>query len=425
MRVKALAISIILLIGFAGVASGQGPYSSYSQDKVNIYGLTKTKEGFLRRIMSEQALSLGYSTLESDVQALRNLPSVAEAKYTIDTLDQNPVYNILIVERTTALPIINFGGIRGNIWFQVGLTENNFRGVGETLLGFYQNNNGRHAGQLYFQKPRILSSDWGYSLNLNSWSSQEPIFFDEGTEQYEYTNNAVGASILRNFGLFNRLELGGTYFVESYERSEGQGESPLGPSAFSLPKFLAKIEYKNVELDHQYFYLKGMENIITYQNVITIDERSFFNSIQYQGRLFLRPRPKLNLAFRVRMALSDNDNSPFAPFVADSHVNVRGIGNRIDRGTAQLIINAEARYTIYHEDFWASQLVIFSDSGTWRNPGGQLSQLFDPDQFRQFVGVGVRINYQKVFGATLRIDYGVDIYDLSQRGFVIGLGQYF
>jgi hypothetical protein len=51
--------------------------------------------------------------------------------------------------------------------------------------------------------------------------------------------------------------------------------------------------------------------------------------------------------------------------------------------------------------------------------------LYDYDNFRQFVGGGFRIIYQKVFGAILRVDYGIDIYNRQDKGFVIGLGQYF
>ncbi len=425
MRSSSVLVVLVFIMCLVTEAHCQFVDTGYSHDRVSFSGLKKTKEVYLRNIMAEQTLSSGVASLDADIQALKNLSGIADVTYSIDSTQSHNPITLNVVERATALPIVNFGGISGNIWFQLGVTENNFRGMGDTALAFYQNNNGRHAGQIFFQKPRILSSNWGYSLNLNSWSSQEPIFFEEATEQYEYRNNAVGSSIFRNFGLYKRLEVGGTYFVESFERSEGQVENPLGPEGFSIPKFLAKIEFKSSQLDYHYFYLEGMENVITYQNVVTLDNTTFFNSIQYQGRLFIRPRPKLNLAFRVKAALSDNDDSPFAPFVADSHVNVRGIGNRIDRGTAQVIINAEARYTVYHKKFWATQLVLFADTGTWRNPGGTLSQLIDPDQFRQFIGLGFRINYQKVFGATIRIDYGVDIFDKNQRGFVIGLGQYF
>ena len=79
---------------------------------------------------------------------------------------------------------------------------------------------------------------------------------------------------------------------------------------------------------------------------------------------------KGNLAMRLRLAISTNNETPFAPFVVDSHVNLRGVGNRIDRGTAQVVFNAEYRHTVYNLNRWAGQLVAFSDIGTWRNPGG-------------------------------------------------------
>ena len=128
---------------------------------------------------------------------------------------------------------------------------------------------------------------------------------------------------------------------------------------------------------------------------------------------------------RLRIGIANNDNTPFAPFVADSYTNIRGIGNRIDRGTAQVVINAEYRRTLLENKKWGAQAVVFSDTGTWRNPGGQLKDLVNPDQFRQFLGGGFRLIYNKVYGAVLRVDYGVDIFNPSERGLVIGLGQYF
>lgn len=128
---------------------------------------------------------------------------------------------------------------------------------------------------------------------------------------------------------------------------------------------------------------------------------------------------------RLKLGISTNNETPFAPFVADSHVNLRGVGNRIDRGTAQAVLNTEYRHTLYERGEWGAQIVIFSDLGTWRNPGGSLKDLWNPDQFREFVGGGFRLSYQKIYGAVLRIDYGVDLFNRAQRGFVLGLGQYF
>ena len=418
---------IFLICTLYLTAYGQDDSDQAILESVSFTGLHKTKEAYILDLLDpELGSSISEAQIESYLQVLKNLPSVAQADHHIERIDNRLSITYEVTERATALPIINFGGIRGNIWFSLGVTENNFRGLGDVFLGFYQNNNGRHSGQLLYRNPRILDSDWGYSFSINKWSSVEPVFFSEGTVDYYYDNNGVGLSILRNIGLRNQVEVGGTYFVESYEKTEFQLlETPPGPFDFSLNKFLTKTEFRMNYLDYHFFYIQGHESILTYQNVLNLDDRTWFNSLQLQTKLFLRPNKKLNLAFRLRMAISTNEDSPFAPFVVDSHVNIRGVGNRIDRGTAQAILNVEARRTIYHKRYLSSQLVVFADSGTWRNPGGELKDLFNPDQFRQFVGLGFRINYQRVFGASLRVDYGIDIYNLEQRGFVIGLGQYF
>ena len=154
-------------------------------------------------------------------------------------------------------------------------------------------------------------------------------------------------------------------------------------------------------------------------------DNTLFLSFQFQLSNYVRVGKKANIANQIRIGLASNSDSPFAPFVADSHINIRGIGNRIDRGTAQIIINSEYRQTVLHKKKWAIQVTAFSDMGTWRNPGGELKDLLNPDQFRLFVGGGVRFIYHRIYGAILRIDYGIDQFNPSQRGLVIGLGQFF
>jgi len=395
--------------------------------KIEFIGLEKTKETYLKSLLQckiNEPLNLQF--VETDIQTLKNLSSIADAQYSLDTIDQNIRLLFTIDERKTILPIVNFGGIKGNIWFALGVMDNNFRGYGDLALAFYQNNNGRHSGQIYFKKPRILNSAWGYSFIVNKWASFEPVFFEEGTVDYLYDNNSVGASLLHNFSLHHQAELGGTFFREKYQKAAEQIiDNPPGPDNFSINKFLTRLEYKQNFLNYDYFYIQGFETQLSYQNVYNILDSTWFNSLQFQGKLFLRPYDKLNIALRMVLAVSTNNNSPFAPFVADSHVNIRGIGNKIDRGTAQTVLNVEGRYTLYRNNYWSSQLAIFSDLGSWRNPGGQLIDIFDINQFRHFLGGGLRLNYQKIFGATLRVDYGIDIYNTNQRGFVLGFGQYF
>ena len=178
-------------------------------------------------------------------------------------------------------------------------------------------------------------------------------------------------------------------------------------------------------MNYHFFYLKGFCWTATLQNVHNTLDKTWFHSLQLQGKYFSRIGKKGNLATRLQLGIATNNDSPFAPFVVDSQVNLRGVGNRIDRGTAQIIFNAEYRHTYKENKRWAIQTVAFIDIGTWRNPGAPLNGLFSKDYFRQFVGGGFRVINKKIYGAVLRIDYGMDILNSNQHGLVIGLGQYF
>jgi hypothetical protein len=274
--------------------------------------------------------------------------------------------------------------------------------------------------------PRIQNSNWGVSASISSWSSLEPLFFEEGTVNYEYGNDGISLTGIRHFDYNRNIEFGGTFFIEDYERSEEQfSEILAGPDQFTQPKWLGKIGYTENFLNYHLFYLDGFTWTALYQVVLNSVDQTFFNSAEFQIRWFSRVKQRGNFAQRFRVAFATNNDSPFAPFVADSHVNIRGIGNRIDRGTAQIILNSEYRHAFLERNKWGMQGLVFSDIGTWRNPGGDLKQIIDPDQFRFFFGGGIRLIYNKISGAVLRIDYAVDILNKQERGFVIGLGQYF
>ena len=125
------------------------------------------------------------------------------------------------------------------------------------------------------------------------------------------------------------------------------------------------------------------------------------------------------------MGLSSNHESPFAPFVLDSYLNIRGIGNRVDRGTGALILNMEYRHSLLEKERIAIQGVVFSDTGSWRNPGGNLDDFSNPDNFVLFAGGGLRFIHKKIYNAILRVDYGFNLQERQVNGFVLGVGQYF
>lgn len=422
-----LTLYFIILQFFSADIVAQAGYTLL-EGRTEFKGMQKSKESFLRdQIFQYEGNQYQQQIIEENVQLLKNIPGIKQAYYHLDTLENNTVNITYSVEELSTLtPIINLGGIRDNVWFRLGITDFNWLGRGHYFSAVYQNNNGLHSGEIYLKIPRKHKSVWGYTASLASWMSEEPLFFSEATVNYIYNNTSLGLTAIRHFGQNTTIEFGGTAFIEIYEKviDNPEIESP-GPLELTQKKFLSKIAIDRDFLNYDYFYRKGHKWNLTYQNVFTFDEDVNFNSLLLRSFLYFRPSKKINIAIRAKFGLSTNSDSPFAPFVADSHINIRGIGNRISRGTAEAVFNVEYRHTLSDRNTWASQFVLFSDIGSWRNPGGDLIEIFDKDQFRHFVGLGGRAIYKKLFGATIRIDYGMDIYNPKYRGFVLGLGQYF
>lgn len=394
---------------------------------IQFSGLKKMKRDFLEQFIQSKVNELPSSAIiQADLQRLKNIVGIGNATFHLDTLGQQLNLVFDITEVRTLLPIVNFGGIKGNVWFQFGFYDANWKGRGQFLSASYRNNDQRHSADIFYRIPNINQSDWGLSVSLNTWASTEPLFFPGVTVNYDYDIASIGGTAIRRLNLKHQLEAGATFFIEKYKKSEEQfSEITPGPDALTEPKILAKWEYKADFLNYHLFYLNGLTWRTTLQNVYNLKDGYWFHNLQLQGRYFKRVGQLGNVAMRLRLGIATNNDTPFAPYVLDSHVNLRGVGNRIDRGTAQAIFNLEYRQTIQQSPNWGMQVVAFSDLGTWRDPGGTLGDLFQSHQFRHFLGGGFRLIYQKIYGAVLRVDYGIDVYNPQQRGLVIGFGQYF
>ena len=418
---------IISIFFFLFIAIPFFAQKNWNIESINFEGLEKTSENYIRQFLtSKEGHAFSNTELQNDVQQLWNIGIHQNVTTKIDSLpDQKIKITFQLVEKKTLLPILNFGGIKSNIWFQIGAVDFNFRGKGHQFLAYYQNTDLRHGGQIYYRIP-YLNQNWGIAFDLLQWRSEEPLFFSEGTVYYNYDNLNLGITGIRNFGFRKRVELTSSLFQEKYFKNDNQTLiDPPGPSELSVFKLSSKVEYIENLLNYNDFYISGWSWRSIWQTVFNFEDSSFFNSLIFQIRKFSYFGKKGNLAARFRFGISTNNDSPFAPFVVDSRVNLRGSGNRIERGTGQLILNLEYRHTVLNFDNWAMQANLFSDLGNWRSPGGKINQFFDTQELRHFVGGGFRIIYKRIYNAIVRVDYGVDIYNSSQRGFVLGIGQYF
>lgn len=410
------------------------PFSLLSQNdqkhvlsSIEYEGLKSTKVEYLQNFLDTRVGEIvDLRMLEEDVQRIQNLAAISKADFELDTISNAISLTLKIEEASTLFPIVNFGGVSNNFWFQLGFNDTHWLGKGIHFSGYYANIDGRHNGNIFFKFPFLLGKKWGFSGSALRYASTEPLFFNGQGVFFDYTNSNFALSGIYQINRRQSLELGGTFFVEDYQKDERHAEETTpGPEELTQPKVLGKILHRLDKINYHFFYVFGFDNSSNFQTVYNLDDQSVFNIFLNETRYFKRVGLKGNLAVRFRLGVSTNTDSPFAPFVIDSQFNIRGSGNRIDRGTGAMILNLEYRQTIFERKRFAIQAVGFSDIGNWRSPGGELSELSRFVNYRHFAGGGFRFINKKAFNSMLRVDFGMDLFNANERGFVLGAGQYF
>ena len=406
----------------------------FSQEKivfdVKIKGAKKTKISFLKKILSvKQNDVLDSISLEKDIIQLKRLPAISHAYYQVFYSHKN-LYNVFITveENFTLIPEVNFWTTTNQQFsYKLGLYDYNFSGRNITFGGFYQNN-GFDSYGLSFNAPHLFSKKWGLAVNHQNWKSEEPLYFGNKTANYLYNNISFEVLGLHQINFKNQINFGVNFFREKYQYLFGDTD-PAIPQILNLKKTLFKLVYLYDNLDYDYQYITGFKSILYAQYVITENDfqnsfHIFWNDFFYYKKL----GEKGNWANRLRIGLSANENTPFAPFALDNNVNLRGVGILVDRGTGSIVYNSEYRHTIYDKNWLSIQSNLFTDFGAWRNPGGKLSDFTNSNNIHVYSGFGLRFISKKIYNATFRIDYGFRVSNglgESKGGFVFGIGQYF
>ncbi|WP_350286275.1 POTRA domain-containing protein [uncultured Croceitalea sp.] len=395
---------------------------------IKFQGNKKTKTTFLEKIVRlEIGAPLDSIALDNDVNRLKLLPAVAHAYYQVFETETLGAYNVYfgIEENFTIIPFANVYTSNNNEFaFRVGLQEFNFLGRNITLGGFYQYDIFNSVG-VNIRAPQLFSKRLGLAINYQDLTTQEPVFLNSGTAEYRYNNESVEVLALYEFNVKHRLEMGLNFFTEDYQYLSGVTDTGV-PQALNVDKYLYKLIYDFNDIKYYYYYLSGFRSILNLQLVRSQDQTLPDFTIGFNDFLyFKRVGERGNWANRLRFGVSSNIETPFAPFAVDNNLNIRGVGNLIDRGTAAIVLNTEYRHTLYEKDWFVVQGNVFVDGGSWRNPGGDFGDFADTQNLRIYPGVGIRFIHKKIFNAIFRIDYGHGVTKEGARGVVFGIGQYF
>ena len=417
-------LGFFLLLGL--MTSGVWAQESTVHD-LKIQGHKNSRASFIKRISTIKSGSVLDSTrIEQDILRLKRLPSVSHAYYQVFPSEGNQ-YNVFynIEENFTLIPSANIYTTNDDEFaYRLGLYEFNFLGRNITFGGFYQKDI-YNSYALNFRAPYLFSNKLGLAINHQDLTTQEPVFFDNTSSSYKYNNKSFEVLGLYEFNFKNRFELGLNYFVEDYEYKFGATNHNV-PQELNVHKWLLKGIYEYNKLDYFYQYVSGFKSQFNFQYVTsTNDELPDFFIGWNDFFLFKRVGEKGNWANRLRLGLSTNDETPFAPFSVDNNLNIRGVGNTIDRGTGVIVLNTEYRHTLYEKGWFVLQGNAFVDGGTWRNPGGDFGDFSKSDNVKVYPGLGLRFMHKKIYNAIFRIDYGYGISENATKGFVFGIGQYF
>ena len=392
MQGNKLIIRLILIFFFA-MCYNDFQAQDVVVSNVKVQGNKKLKASFIKRISNvKEGLVLDSTMLENDMKRLKRLPSVSHANYQVIHSHEN-FYNVFynVEENFTIIPSANiYTSNDDEFAYRLGLYEFNLFGQNVAFGGFFQKDIYNSYG-INFRAPYLFSRNLGLALNHQNLTTLEPVFFNNTTADYKYNNTSYEVLGLFEINFKNRLEAGINYFNEDYDYQFGETSAEV-PQQLDVKKLLYKGIYEYNNLDYDYQYVSGFKSMFHFQYVTSTsdDLPEFFigwNDFFY----FSRIGKKGNWANRVRLGLSSNADSPFAPFSVDNNINIRGVGNTIDRGTGAIILNSEYRHTLYEKKWFVLQSNVFIDAGSWRNPGGDFGDFSSSDNIRIHPGIGLRL----------------------------------
>lgn len=411
-----IVLQVVLVLGMS-----RGVMAQQSISTVEFTGLSKTKESFLRQYITVSA-GEKYDSIQlaHDRQRLLNLGILGEVALKLIPAGGTVRVIFACREMINTLPVFALGKTNDTFWCKAGIQSLNLTGRGDKLFAYYQYYD-RHSFYLNYATDRMGYSKWGATASLIKWATVEPLNSEGGISNYTYTNYTGYASAVRFLTFRESVDFGLGVFNERFEAQQMQ-ENELD-EIVQGNKLLSKLIFKSNHLNYHTFYVTGIYNQLNIEFIHSLDEVRNFVTVFNDFRYFKQFGKRFNWANRLRTGIATNDDNPFAPFVLDSYLNIRGVGNRVDRGTGSVVINTELRYTLFDKRILAAQGVGFFDFGSWRKPGGHIDDFTKSENMRAFSGLGFRLIYKRAFDTLLRIDYG---YDYNKNaGLVIGIGQYF
>ena len=406
---------------------------AYSQQikSISFSGLTVTKEDYLRDIIScKESGKFMEKELQDDVFLLRNLNLFFEVEGIAETTDSLSYYlTFKIREANYLYPVISISGFQDQLKLQLGGNHINFLGRAQSIGVLYQFYD-RHSFSIFHTAKRHSNQKTGHEFAIAKYSTIEPLYSKDTTGQdtvsdFDFDNYSVSTGSHYWLGRYTNIGIGAAYMYEDYSQRDDAFDF-YGIKRFNFHKHQLRTHAETNRVEYLFERLEGWKARVYGEWIKTYSENApSFLKLQLSGSYYRLVGKRGNIAGSVRLGTSSNAESPFAPFVLDGFVNVRGIGNRVERGTAEIIVNGEYRHSLWTHKYVTLQSAAFFDYGALREAGKSFDTFFDDEYPNLFLGTGLRFNLNILYKTCIRIDYSINPFDTSQRGLTFGFGQFF
>ncbi len=402
-------------------------------ESISFEGLTITKETYLRKLISlNENDYFEEKLLQDDVFLLRNLNLFFSVEGIVKEVSQGLVaITFRIREASYLYPIISISGFKNQVKVQAGANHINFLGKAQSFGALYQFYD-RHSFTVFHSSKRHSNNKTGHIAAISKLSTIEPLYspadFNSMVDTvsfFNFDNYSISGTGYLWLKQYLNVGIGGAFMYENYhQRDNAFTDYSQMDFSFFKHQLSASLNFNKVE--NIYERQNGVKGTIYGEWINTYSENApSFLKLLFDCTWNTLHGERGNLSTRTKFGLSTNNYSPFAPFVLDGLLNVRGIGNRVERGTASLVLNAEYRYSFWKHKFVTFQAAAFVDYGTLRNPGDNFDEFFPMSEQNIFTGVGIRANLNVLYKTCIRVDYSFNPTDVTQQGFTFGFGQFF
>ncbi len=420
---------LVLLLLFVACITTPSIYAQQISSLI-FTGLERTNYSYLYNFVhSHPNTVLDSAQLKRDRQQLLNLKLFEYVEYAVHPLPDSTIQvEFKMQEVFTLLPNLDIGIANGLYRIQTGFNDFNSLGKGGEL-SLYLKYFMRFSVMLSGDYPYIFKKGNGIGFNLQLNSTIEPLYlFNNSNYRVDLNYNQYQAFVYyrKDFDIHTFLKLGTGYFKEDYV-TRSDNDIPLSIRE-NWERILVRNIITNRHLNYTFSYVEGFQNEFTaeYNYFIntTIDTKGYLR-LQNEFKYFAHPYPSGNFAVRARIGLSSDQLTIFGPYYLDSYLNIRGIGNKPIRGNSEITLNIEHRQTVFSNRLGAVGVVAFSDIGhiEYLKPRETLFNNFDIG--KTFIGGGLRLFILKLHSLNVRFDYGINVKNSKERGYVFGINQYF